>query len=141
MVDAALQQQLRRCIREMGEGALLDLHVHAGSRVARIEPPGEWRDRLTVRVKAQARKGQANAEVLRLLAQELAVKPQLLEMVGGASSADKSIGVSGVRPEELLAKLVHALEDAVDEDEETGQSDWDRRMADVRPGDAGDSGP
>ncbi len=142
MGDAELPRLVRGCLRAAGDSTIVDIHVQANSRVARLEPPGEWRARITLRVKATARKGQANQEVLRVLSTSLAVKPQLLEIIGGASASDKSIRINGIAPDVVEEKLIRVLQGTEDVEEvegpHAGRWGWDQGLADLRGDDSQD---
>lgn len=62
-------------------------------------------DRLKVRVAAAAEAGKANRAIIDLLARTLGVKPRDIEVVTGASSAQKTLRVRGVSAAEAMHRL------------------------------------
>lgn len=84
--------------------ARLPVWVRPGCRVAAVawDP---WRRRWTVSVRAPARDGRANAELVELLAQRLGVPPSNVRLVGGGSSHAKLVEVAGVDSVTAIGRL------------------------------------
>lgn len=64
-----------------------------------------WRKRWTVAVRARAQEGEANRELLELLARRLGVPSASLELVGGATSRAKRLRLRGLSLEEVRRRL------------------------------------
>ena len=60
---------------------------------------------LKVAVTAVPERGRANAAVIALLAQTLAIAPSRISVVAGASSARKRVAIEGFSAEQLSARL------------------------------------
>ncbi|MCS6762991.1 MAG: DUF167 domain-containing protein [Candidatus Protistobacter heckmanni] len=71
------------------DGLVLSLHVQPGAK--RSEVVGMHRDALKIRVAAQAVEGQANAALLRWLADRLDCRIADLELLSGATGRQKRI--------------------------------------------------
>jgi len=61
-----------------------------------------------VRVAAAPEDGKANAAVVRLLADTLAVSSRDVEIVSGHRSRDKIVALSGLEADEIERRLAHA---------------------------------
>lgn len=81
------------------------MHVVPGSAAPGIGGFDPWRGALTVRVAAQAREGQANAEACRRLAEALSVESARVSVASGARSREKTLRVEGLRAEEVRTRL------------------------------------
>ena len=78
-------------VREVEGHLVLEVVVAPGA--ARTEVRGEdpWRRALRIRVAAPARAGEANAELVRFLAERLRVPPSSVRIVSGARSNRKRV--------------------------------------------------
>ena len=61
-----------------------------------------------IRVNAAPEDGKANAAVVRLLADTLAVPARDVEIVSGRASRDKTVALTGIRPDEIERRLAEA---------------------------------
>ena len=91
----------------MKAAAMLELKVAPGS--ARDEITGWLGDALKLRVRAAPEKGRANAAVVALLAQVLAVPKDRIVIVTGAGSRRKRVCVHGLSSSELRDRLEEAV--------------------------------
>jgi uncharacterized protein (TIGR00251 family) len=73
---------------------VLTVHVQPGA--ARAGVVGRHGDALKVKVAAPPERGRANAALVRLLADELAVRSADVEVVSGQSSRRKRVRIAGV---------------------------------------------
>ena len=89
------------------EGCVLALRVQPGARKAGIK--GEQAGALKLAVTAPPEDGRANAAVIELLAELLAIKRKQLELIAGQTSRDKKVLVRGVSSEELRNRLATIL--------------------------------
>jgi hypothetical protein len=88
-------------------GVMLRLRVTPGASRSEIagqrdDGGGQWR--LEVRVTAAADRGQANAAVIRLLADAWRLPRSVLTIQSGAAGRRKTLAIAG-QPRELLARL------------------------------------
>ncbi len=84
---------------------LLDLVVVPSATRTEIRGTDPWRHGLVVRVAAKPSEGAANAELLRFLAEELAIPPSSLRIVAGHRGHRKTVAVRGLSRERIEAKL------------------------------------
>jgi len=75
--------------RSRPEGLALALHVQPGARASRIA--GEHGERLKICLRAPPVEGRANEELLRFLAQTLALPANRLHLTSGAASRQKTV--------------------------------------------------
>jgi len=66
---------------------------------------GPLGDRLKIRVAAPAEGGKANAAIVGFLARALGLKASDLEIVGGASAAEKRIAIRALSAEQVAERL------------------------------------
>jgi hypothetical protein len=86
---------------------ILEVHLQPGAKSNGIA--GLRHGVLQVRVTAPPHKGQANRELLALMAQALAVPKNELALIRGYASRHKLIAIKGLSPEELKGRLAQAL--------------------------------
>lgn len=87
-------------------GVAIDVEVVPGARESRF-PAGynAWRARIEAKVRAPPEDGQANAELVRLVATALGVAPARVRVTSGATSRRKTITVDGLSPDDILRRL------------------------------------
>lgn len=81
------------------------LAIKAVPGASRDEVAGLLGDRLKVRISAPPEGGKANKAICKLLARTLGVKPGDIEIVNGASSAEKVVAVTGLDVEVTRERL------------------------------------
>lgn len=88
------------------DGCHLAVEVTPGARSARF-PDGldPWRRRLKIRVRAPPQDGQANREVLDLVAERLQCGSGAVTLTAGAKSTHKTLHVRGMAPHDVLVAL------------------------------------
>lgn len=103
----------RACIKPARSGVSLDVEVVPGSRESRF-PAGfnPWRGRLEAKVRAPPEGGQANAELVDLVAAALGVPAARVRVGAGHTSRRKTLLADGVAVEEVVARLAALLGDA-----------------------------
>jgi uncharacterized protein (TIGR00251 family) len=84
----------------------LNLRVSPGA--ARTAVVGRHGGGWKVRVSAAPEDGKANAAVVRLLADALAVPTRDVEIVSGHASRDKTVALSGIDSDEIERRLAQA---------------------------------
>lgn len=95
-------------LRPTPDGVILPVQAQAGARRNGIV--GLHGGRLKVAVTQVAEKGKANAALVRVIAEELGLKPSQVVLASGKSAARKEFLVSGVAVEALQAAIVGRLE-------------------------------
>lgn len=83
--------------------AFLSIRVKPGAAASQIV--GWQGEILEVRIAAPPREGQANAALIRLLAQALGVAPSRLSIVRGHASRHKRVAVESLSQEEVWLRL------------------------------------
>jgi uncharacterized protein (TIGR00251 family) len=97
---------LLKCMKEQDDGILINIEVKPGARTTGIEDIDEWRDCITVKLKARAEKGKANKELIQLLSSTLALPSSNIIIVGGKKSRQKSIKILGLKAEEVARRFI-----------------------------------
>ncbi len=87
------------------DGVDLRLHVRPNAQESRVLEVDAWRGTLVVQVKARPERGEANPEVVALIATALGVSPSRVSVFGGALSREKRIRVEGVTEDEARRAL------------------------------------
>jgi uncharacterized protein (TIGR00251 family) len=84
----------------------LRIRVSPGARSAGVvgQHGGAWK----LRVEAAPQGGKANEEVLRLLADTLALRPRAVTLVAGHGAREKVVAVEGIDAEETSRRLAAA---------------------------------
>lgn len=96
-------------IRMGEEVVFLDLDVTPNASQPGINGYNRWRDRIMVRVRSQARKGQANTELLILLSSILNIDQNQINIIKGTHSGQKTVELSGLNREQVITKIIEAL--------------------------------
>lgn len=96
----------RNAVQPSREGAALDVEVVPGARESRF-PAGynPWRKRIEAKVRAPPEDGQANAELVALVAEALGVPAATVRVAAGHTSRRKTLMVRGLGPAEVAARL------------------------------------
>lgn len=87
-----------------GRGSAIAVCVSPGASRTEVVGIDEWRNALHVRVAAEARRGEANEELLRFLSEKLSVPRRALELAGGARSGKKVV-TAPLPPEVVRRRL------------------------------------
>lgn len=90
-------------IRQDGDNVLIDVLVQPRASRARVGPM--IGDRLKVAVTAPPVDGKANAAVIKLMAKSLDVRRAQIDIASGTSSRRKTIRVSGLGRDQVLARF------------------------------------
>ena len=91
-------------------GCALAVEVTPGAKVAGF-PAGfnPWRGTVEAKVHAPPEKGEANAELVRLVADFFGVPPSAVAVTAGATSRRKTVTVQGLGPDPARTQLREAL--------------------------------
>lgn len=97
---------LTDAIRISKKGIIISLKVTPNTKKP-VFPAGydEWRKAIEIRVKALPEKGEANAEVVELVAQFFSVAESAVSIVVGAKSREKSVEIVGLEKEKAAQML------------------------------------
>ncbi len=100
----------RVAVKPAKGGCALEVEVVPGSRESRF-PAGfnAWRGRLEAKVRAPPEEGQANAELVGLVADALGVPASCVRVGAGATSRRKTLHVEGLAPQEAAARLAATM--------------------------------
>lgn len=99
------------CLSPTLDGSvLLDVEVQPASKTQGITGFNRWRCRISVAVKAQAKRGKANLAVVHVLATELQIEPSSLSITAGHTSRMKSVRVENTSAEALALLLESLME-------------------------------
>jgi uncharacterized protein (TIGR00251 family) len=90
-------------IESHDKGTLLFVHVKPRSKKQNITIDDSGK--CTVHVKAGPTRGQANAEVLKLVARRLAIPVESVRILSGAKSVKKTLLIKDMSPERVRAVL------------------------------------
>jgi len=83
----------------------LTLNVKVVPNASRDRVAGRYADGIKIQTSAPPEAGKANAAVMRILAQFLALKPAQVELVSAPANPRKQFRISGLSPAQLAAKL------------------------------------
>ncbi len=104
------EKDLAAVLHTTKDGIVVDLEVSPGSKKPGISSINPWRKTLCISVKAPPKKGEANKDVLVLLAQIFGIPTNKVNILTGATSSTKRIEVSGVTIEQAKKAILAALE-------------------------------
>lgn len=98
--------ELRDAVKPGRGGVVLEVEVVSASRESRF-PAGfnAWRGRIEAKVKAPPEDGQANAELVGLVAEALGVAQASVSVLSGHTSRRKSVAVVGVTVQAAIDRL------------------------------------
>jgi uncharacterized protein (TIGR00251 family) len=96
-------------VRNVKEGITIDVEVMPNSSKSEIYGFNEWRKRIQIKVKSEAKEGKANKEVIQLLSQLFEVPINKVTIVTGAKSRNKTIGVEGISESQAAERLRNVI--------------------------------
>jgi uncharacterized protein (TIGR00251 family) len=96
---------LSKCATEKDDDLLLTIMMHPGAKTAKIEGIDPFRGSLGVKVTAQAQKGKANMELIKLLATVFGVPTSDILIIRGEKSRQKTVKIVNFNKKELEKKL------------------------------------
>ena len=98
-----------KAVREVGGSTILTIRVSPGSKRSRVKGYNQWRDEWDVQDRSLPKKGEANAEVVQLMAGVLEVEPERLSISSGHRDVRKSVAVEGLSAEDVISKLEEGI--------------------------------
>lgn len=90
------------------DGVALDIHAQPNAKSAGIV--GRHGGRLKVALRAAPQDGQANRELIELLAQVFGIAKSAITLTRGASSRQKTVDIEGVSEQQLRSRLEELLD-------------------------------
>tara|TARA_B110000444_G_scaffold261439_1_gene313571 strand:+ start:46839 stop:47159 length:321 start_codon:yes stop_codon:yes gene_type:complete len=99
------------CLIQTLDGALLmEVEIQPGSSQQGVTGFNEWRSRLVISVKAEAKQGQANRAVIHVIAQQFHLRTSDVTVVTGHRSRKKRLRLESLALADLLVRLNEVLE-------------------------------
>ena len=96
-------------LSEGSGGSYIDVEVTPRSSDQGIRGYDEWRKCIKVAVKAEAKDGRANSELITYLSKLLAVPPKRVSITSGQTSSKKKIFVEGLEMDAIKERFGEAL--------------------------------
>ncbi len=96
-------------LTEGSDGTYIELDVTPGSGSQAIRGYDEWRKRIKVTVKAEARDGRANSELITFLGKFLKVPPRRISITSGHTTGQKKVLIEGMDRDAVINRLGEAL--------------------------------
>lgn len=90
-------------LREHPEGVILPIRAQPGARKTALI--GEHGGALKLAVTAPPEDGRANAALIELVRELLGLKRSQVELIGGATSRDKTLLIRGLPADQIAARL------------------------------------
>lgn len=90
-------------IEQSGPDVLVWIKAVPGA--SRSQIAGPLGDRLKIRISAPPQGGQANQAICELIAQTLGLKSRAVSIESGHSSAEKTVRIRSIRPDEVTTAL------------------------------------
>ena len=91
-------------VKDQGSSCTITVDVVPGAPKSELGGVNEWRGALQVKVAARPRKGEANDELVRFLAERLEVSKDSVRILKGGTSRHKTISVDA--PKEKVERLL-----------------------------------
>ncbi len=89
----------------------MEVEIQPGSSQQGVTGFNQWRSRVVIAVKAQAKQGQANRALVHVIAQQLRVNTSEVTVVAGHRSRKKSLRIEDTDLETLRFRLSEVLGD------------------------------
>jgi len=96
-------------IRTVEDSVFLDLDVTPNSAQPGLKGYNRWRDRLIIKLRSRARKGQANTELIMLLSTILNIDIKQLSIIKGEHTAQKTVELIGLDRTQVINRIIGAL--------------------------------
>jgi uncharacterized protein (TIGR00251 family) len=94
-----------KALAEGPDGTYIDLDVSPGSGSQAFRGYDEWRKRIKISVRAEARDGRANSELTTFLGKILKVPPRRISITSGQTTNQKRVFVEGLGKEKMIEHL------------------------------------
>jgi uncharacterized protein (TIGR00251 family) len=96
-------------LSEGSDGTYVDLDVTSGSGSQSVKGYDEWRKRIKVNVKAEARDGRANSELITFLGKFLKVPPRRISIASGQTTNNKRVLLEGMDKDAVIDRFGEVL--------------------------------
>jgi uncharacterized protein (TIGR00251 family) len=87
------------------DGTYIDLDINPGSGSQSFRGYDEWRNRIKVSVRAEAREGRANTELISMLVDILGISSDCIQITSGQTSGQKRVFIKGMSVGAVIEKL------------------------------------
>lgn len=94
---------------ERGDGVYIDIEVTPGSGSQGVRGYDEWRKRVRVAVRAEARDGKANSAIIILFCELFQVSHGRVTITSGHTSGQKRIFIKGIDQNTVIKTLEGAI--------------------------------
>ena len=103
---------LKKAVQPSAQGVLLHLHVTPHSSQT-LFPAGfdPWRNRVEIKVQAEAHHNKANNEIITTLAQFFHLQHHRVTLVSGQQNREKTVLLQGVSVDNVLKSLMVELDE------------------------------
>jgi uncharacterized protein (TIGR00251 family) len=91
-------------LQQEKSGTLL-LHLKIQPNASNSKITGQHGQRLKIRLQSPPQDGKANHELLSFLSDALGISKSCIELIRGTTSRDKTIRVTGITADQLLAQV------------------------------------
>lgn len=95
----------KKALTDSPDGIYIDIEVAPGSSSQAIRGYDEWRNRIKVAVKAEARDGRANTELVNFLGKLFGVPPRRIRIISGLTTGQKRVIIEGLEMKNVIEKL------------------------------------
>lgn len=89
---------------------IVEVEVHPNSSKKGITSYNKWRGKLQISTKSPARKGEANKEIIEIIAEYFNIQKSQIQIITGQTSRFKQIKLFDVNIDSINAKILKNLE-------------------------------
>lgn len=98
-----------KALRQTGNGLIIRVEVSPASSADSWAGYDQWREAIKVKLKAEARRGQANDALTEFIADALGVPSSSVRILTGARSRIKEVAVASIEMRTATARLAGVL--------------------------------
>ncbi len=96
-------------VTQVAEGVLIRVEVTPGARVLGISGYDQWRQSMGVKLTMPAKKGKANEQLIKFIADLFETPPRAVVLVSGHTSTKKMLLLRGAIVDDVERVFEHAL--------------------------------
>lgn len=96
--------------KDFSGNAIIEVEVRPNSSISGISGYNGWRDRLKITTKSLAINGEANKEVLRVIATLFELKRSQIKIISGIKKRHKKIKLSNIEIDTINKKILEIIE-------------------------------
>ncbi len=100
-----IESKLLDCVKENDQGIFIDINVSPGSSENKIKGVNKWRKEVEIDISAEAKKGEANKELVDHLSSLLHISKDKIDIVQGSKSNRKRLFIFGLRKDKVVRSL------------------------------------